>query len=83
MAERRWIFHLVMAQGRQRKKAGNCRGRQERGRGILIAVVVLIAALALLAGRRRLNKAYRLELDTTRGGVGRRPINPSNSSRLR
>jgi membrane protease YdiL (CAAX protease family) len=51
--------------------------------GILIAVVVLIAALALVAGRRRLNKAYRLELDTNRGGVGRRPINPSNSSRLR
>ena len=31
--------------------------------GILIAVVVLIAALALLAGRRRLSRAYRLELD--------------------
>jgi uncharacterized protein len=32
--------------------------------GILIAVVVLIAALALTAGRRQLSKAYRLELDT-------------------
>jgi hypothetical protein len=32
--------------------------------GILIAVVVPIAALALVAGRRRLNKACRLELDT-------------------
>jgi len=31
--------------------------------GILIAVVVLIALLALLAGRRRLTKTYRLELD--------------------
>jgi len=31
--------------------------------GILIAVVVLIAALALVAGRRRLSRAYRLELD--------------------
>ena len=31
--------------------------------GILIAVVVLIAALALVAGRRRLSKVYRLELD--------------------
>ena len=51
--------------------------------GILIAVVVLIAALALVAGCRRLNKSYCLELDTNRGGVGRRPINPSNSSRLR
>src|SRR5215217_6479892 len=38
--------------------------------GILSAVVVLIAALALVAGRRRLNKAYRLELDTNPGGVG-------------
>jgi hypothetical protein len=38
--------------------------------GILIAVVGLIAALALVAGRRRLNKAYRLELDTNSGGVG-------------
>jgi hypothetical protein len=32
-------------------------------------------------GRRRLNEAYRLELDTKSGGVGRWPINPSNSSR--
>ena len=39
--------------------------------GILIAVVVLIAALALLAGRRRLSKAYRLELDANPGGVAR------------
>jgi hypothetical protein len=31
--------------------------------GILIAVVVLIAT-ALMAGRRRLGKAYRLALDT-------------------
>jgi uncharacterized protein len=50
--------------------------------GILIAVVVLIAALALLAGRRRLTKAYRLELDANPGGVARWPTtNPSNSSR--
>ena len=35
--------------------------------GILIAMVVLIAALALIAGRRRLSKAYRLELDTKPG----------------
>jgi uncharacterized protein len=39
--------------------------------GILVAVVVLIAALALLAGRRRLSKAYRLELDANPGGVAR------------
>jgi membrane protease YdiL (CAAX protease family) len=39
--------------------------------GILIAVVVLIAALALIAGRRRLSKAYRLELDANPGGVAR------------
>jgi uncharacterized protein len=39
--------------------------------GILIAVVVLIAVLALLAGRRRLTKAYRLELDASPGGVAR------------
>jgi len=31
--------------------------------GTLIAVVVLIAMLALAAGRQRLTKAYRLELD--------------------
>jgi len=36
--------------------------------GILIAMVVLIAALALVAGRRRLSKAYRLELDTNPAG---------------
>jgi uncharacterized protein len=51
--------------------------------GILIAVVVLIAALALLAGRRRLSKAYRLELDANPGGVARWSTNPSNSTRLR
>jgi membrane protease YdiL (CAAX protease family) len=39
--------------------------------GILIAVVVLIAVLAQLAGRRRLTKAYRLELDASPGGVAR------------
>jgi uncharacterized protein len=39
--------------------------------GILIAVVVLIAALALLAGRHRLTKSYRLELDANPGGVAR------------
>ncbi|HWH99845.1 MAG TPA: type II CAAX endopeptidase family protein [Propionibacteriaceae bacterium] len=37
--------------------------------GVLIAVVVLIAALALTAGRRRLSKNYRLELDTNPGGA--------------
>jgi hypothetical protein len=36
--------------------------------GILIAMVVLIAALALVAGRRRLSRAYRLELDTNPAG---------------
>jgi hypothetical protein len=36
-------------------------------------------ALALVAGRRRLNKAYRLELDTNRGGVGRRPSTPQTA----
>jgi uncharacterized protein len=46
---------------------------------ILIAVVVLIAALALVAGRRRLNKAYRLELDTNRGGVGAGPSTPQTA----
>jgi hypothetical protein len=51
--------------------------------GILIAVVVLIAALALVAGRRRLNKVYRLELDASPGGVARWPTNPPNSSRPR
>jgi membrane protease YdiL (CAAX protease family) len=45
--------------------------------GILIAVVVLIAALALVAGRRRLTKAYRLALDANPGGVARWPTNPS------
>src|SRR5215217_972723 len=44
---------------------------------ILIAVIVLIAALALLAGRRRLRKAYRLELDTNPGGVARQRSNSS------
>jgi membrane protease YdiL (CAAX protease family) len=39
--------------------------------GILIAVVVFIAALALIAGRRRLSKAYRQELDANPGGVER------------
>ena len=39
--------------------------------GILIAVVVLIAALALIAGRRRLSKVYRVELDANPGGVAR------------
>jgi uncharacterized protein len=38
---------------------------------ILIAIVVLIAALALIAGRRRLGKAYRQELDANPGGVAR------------
>ena len=45
--------------------------------GILIAVVVLIAALALLAGRRRLSRAYRLELDANPGGVARQRSNSS------
>jgi uncharacterized protein len=45
--------------------------------GILIAVVVLIAALALLAGRRRLSRAYRLELDANPGGVERWRTNSS------
>jgi uncharacterized protein len=39
--------------------------------GILITAVVPIAALALMAGRRRLSKAYRLELDANPGGVAR------------
>jgi len=39
--------------------------------GILIAMVVLTTVLALLAGRRRLTKAYRLELDASPGGVAR------------
>jgi hypothetical protein len=51
--------------------------------GILIAVVVLIAALALLAGRRRLSRAYRLELDANPGGVAHRHANPRHSSRRR
>jgi hypothetical protein len=45
--------------------------------GILIAAVVLIAALALLAGRRRLSRAYRLELDANPGEVARRRTNSS------
>jgi uncharacterized protein len=45
--------------------------------GILIAVVLLIAALALLAGRRRLSRAYRLELDANPGGAARRRTNSS------
>ena len=45
--------------------------------GILIAVIVLIAALALLAGRRRLSRAYRLVLDANHGGVGRQRSNSS------
>ena len=45
--------------------------------GILIAVVVLIAALALLAGGRRLSRAYRLELDANSGGVAHRHTNSS------
>jgi hypothetical protein len=48
--------------------------------GILIAVVVLIAALALVTGRRRLNKACRLELETNRGGVwGAGPSTPQTA----
>jgi membrane protease YdiL (CAAX protease family) len=39
--------------------------------GILIAMVVLTTVLALLAGRRRLTKAYRLELDANPGGAAR------------
>jgi membrane protease YdiL (CAAX protease family) len=42
--------------------------------GILIAVVVLIAALALMAGRRRLSKAYRLELDGQPTALAGRPL---------
>jgi hypothetical protein len=34
-------------------------------------VVVFMAALALIAGRRRLSKAYRQELDANPGGVER------------
>jgi uncharacterized protein len=45
--------------------------------GILIAVIVLIAALALLAGRRRLSRAYRLELDANPGGMAGRRSNSS------
>jgi uncharacterized protein len=45
--------------------------------GILIAVVLLIAALALVAGRRRLSRAYRLELDGNPGGVTRWRTNSS------
>jgi CAAX protease family protein len=39
--------------------------------GILIAMVVLTTVLALLAGRRQLTKAYRLELDANPGGAAR------------
>ena len=45
--------------------------------GILIAVIALIAALALLVGRRRLSRAYRLELDANPGGVAHRRTNSS------
>jgi hypothetical protein len=45
--------------------------------GILIAVAVLIAALALVAGRRRLSRAYRLELDANPGGMARQRSNSS------
>jgi hypothetical protein len=45
--------------------------------GILIAVVILIAALAPLAGRRRLTKAYRLELDFSSDRGGALAHNPS------
>jgi uncharacterized protein len=50
--------------------------------GILIAVAVLIAGLAVMAGRRRLSKAYRLELDpkpgeTARGAPGQTPQHTS------
>jgi hypothetical protein len=45
--------------------------------GILIAVIVLIAALALAAGGRRLSRAYRLELDANPGGVAHRRTNSS------
>jgi uncharacterized protein len=45
--------------------------------GILIAMVVLTAALALIAGRRRLSRVYRLELDASRGGAVHRDTNSS------
>jgi membrane protease YdiL (CAAX protease family) len=45
--------------------------------GILIAVVVLIAALAVVAGRRQLSRAYRVELDAKPGGAARRRTNSS------
>ena len=45
--------------------------------GILIAVIVLIAALALLAGRRRLSRAYRLDLDANPGRMAGRRSNSS------
>jgi hypothetical protein len=45
--------------------------------GILIAMVVLIAALALVAGCRRLSRAYRLELDTKPGETARSRTNSS------
>jgi uncharacterized protein len=53
--------------------------------GILIAIVVLIAALALIAGRRRLSKAYRQELDANSGekATGDRGPTPQHSSRRR
>ena len=44
--------------------------------GTLIAIV-LIAALALVAGCRRLSRAYRLELDTKPGGTARSRSNSS------
>ena len=50
--------------------------------GILIAVVILIAALAPLAGRRRLTKAYRLVLDAN-PGVARRPTTLYQQSPLK
>jgi len=53
--------------------------------GILIAIVVLIAALALIAGRRRLSKTYRQELDANSGekATGDRGPTPQHSSRRR
>jgi len=45
--------------------------------GILIAVVVLTATLALVTGHRRLSGAYRLELDANPGGVALRRTNSS------
>ena len=45
-------------------------------------MVALIAALALLAGRRRLTKAYRLVLDAN-PGVARRPTTLYQQSPLK